>query len=144
MISEFTMTHYNAALNLWRETSGIGVSRSDEPDSLAFYLARNPGTSFVAVANGALVGTILGGHDGRRGYIHHLAVHPDYRRQGIATQLVTKALASLEEIGIQKCLLFIKVENEAGRAFWQSSGWSLREDISMMSKFISKEDGSSC
>jgi N-acetylglutamate synthase len=143
-IQEFTMEHYPAAFTLWEETPGIGVSSADEPEAIAFYLLRNAGSSFVALCAECLVGTILCGHDGRRGYIHHLAVHPDYRRQGIATQLIKSALTELESIGITKCHLFIFGENETGIAFWQQNGWSLREDIHIMSKFISVDDGSSC
>ena len=122
-IQEFTMNHYQAALALWQETPGIGVSSADESDAIAYYLLRNPNNSFVALTDERLVGTILCGQDGRRGYIHHLAVHPDHRHQGIATQLITSALAHLKEIGITKCHLFIFGENDSGIAFWQQNGW---------------------
>ncbi len=144
MIVEFTMEHYEAAFLLWRETPGVGVSSADEPAAIRFYLERNPGMSFVALVEGRLVGTILCGHDGRRGYIHHVAVHPDYRRQGMATQLVDRALASLKAIGISKCHLFIFPQNASGIAFWQTSGWDYREDVRIMSRFIEVDDGSSC
>jgi ribosomal protein S18 acetylase RimI-like enzyme len=143
-ILEFTMSHYEAAMALWRETPGVGVSSADEPAAIQAYLARNPGTSFVALAEGRLVGTILCGHDGRRGYIHHVAVHPAYRRQGIARQLVNRALATLPEIGIGKCHLFIFPQNQTGIAFWEATGWDFREDVRIMSKFIDIDDGSSC
>ncbi len=143
-IAEFTMDHYAAAIALWKATPGVGVSSADEPAAIQTYLERNPGMSFVALAEGRLVGTILCGHDGRRGYIHHVAVHPEYRRQGIATGLVERALAALKEIGISKCHLFIFGENESGIAFWQVTGWQLRQDIHIMSRFIEVDDGSSC
>lgn len=144
IIAEFTMNHYEDAVALWQATPGVGLSSADEQEAIRFYLARNPGMSFVAVGDGNLAGTILCGHDGRRGYIHHVAVHPNYRRQGIATQLVDHALAALAAIGINKCHLFIFGENETGIAFWQNSGWQLRKDIHIMSTFIEVDDGSSC
>lgn len=143
-INEFTMTHYAAAITLWQETPGVGLSSADEPEAIRAYLARNPGMSFVALADGQLVGTILCGHDGRRGYIHHVAVHPNHQRQGIATQLVNQALTTLQAVGINKCHLFIFGENETGIAFWQNTGWQLRQDIHIMSRFIEIDDGSSC
>lgn len=143
-IVEFTMQHYEEAVALWQATPGVGLSSADEPEAIRFYLARNPGTSFVALAHGHLVGTILCGHDGRRAYIHHVAVHRHYRRQGIATRLVQHGLAALKAIGISKCHLFIFGENKTGIAFWQSIGWELRQDVRIMSTFISFDDGSSC
>jgi len=136
MIREFTMHHYDNAVALWQATPGVGLSSADEPEAICFYLERNPGSSFVALVDGRVVGTILCGHDGRRGYIHHVAVHPDYRRQGIATELVKQALAALQAIGINKCHLFIFGQNEMGIAFWQNIGWELRQDIRLMSTFI--------
>ena len=143
-IEAFTMEHYQAALTLWQETPGIGVSSADEPDAIEQYLMRNPNNSFVAVVDKVLVGTILCGHDGRRGYIHHLTVHPAHRQQNIAAQLIKKALAQLAAIGISKCHIFIFGENESGIAFWQHNGWVFREDVHIMSKFIAIDDGSSC
>jgi len=143
-ITEFTMNHYDAAVALWRETPGVGVSSADEPAAIEAYLARNPGTSFVALVDSKLVGTILCGHDGRRGYIHHVAIHPDYRRQGIATELVDRGLAALKETGIGKCHLFIFPQNQNGIAFWDTIGWDYREDVRIMSKFIDFDDGSRC
>lgn len=144
MITEFTMNHYEAAIALWQVTPGVGLSSADEPAAIQAYLARNPNTSFVALEQDRLVGTILCGHDGRRGFIHHLAVDQAYRRQGIATQLVAQGLAALQRVGIQKCHLFIFGDNQTGVAFWQNNGWELRQDVRIMSKFIGFDDGSSC
>lgn len=132
-IRPFTIEDYPAVYVLWQATEGVGLSSADEEPAIAAYLARNPDLSFVAVSAGTPVGTILGGHDGRRGYIHHLAVAPAFRRQGIGRALVTRCLAGLTIEGIQKCHLFIYGENETGRAFWQALGWQLRHDIQIMS-----------
>ena len=83
-ISKFTVESYEKVLDLWKQCEGIGLSDSDSKENIQLYLDRNPGMSFIAELNNQLVGAVLSGHDGRRGYIHHLAVSPNYRRQGIA------------------------------------------------------------
>ena len=135
-ITPFTMSDYAAVTALWQVSDGVGLSGADEPDNIRFYLERNPGISSIAKEDDTVVGAVLGGHDGRRGYIHHLAVHPDYRRQGIGQQLVEHCFAALQAIGIQKCHLFIFQENQSGIAFWESIDWSRREDIAVMSKMV--------
>jgi ribosomal protein S18 acetylase RimI-like enzyme len=138
-IEEMTMAHYEPVLALWRRADGVGLSSADEPDAIARYLARNPGLSFVAFAAEEVVGAVLCGHDGRRGFIHHLAVAPAFRRQGLGRRLVQRCLHGLAEIGIQKCHLFVFHENESAIAFWQAQGWSLRHDIAIMSRWLEEE-----
>jgi ribosomal protein S18 acetylase RimI-like enzyme len=138
-ITPFTMTNYDAVIALWELSDGVGLSSADEPENIHSYLERNPGMSFVAKQDDIVVGAVLGGHDGRRGYIHHLAVHPDYRRQGIGQQLIDRCFGALRAIGIQKCHLFIFKENHIGIAFWKGTGWSYREDIAIMSKMVEGE-----
>jgi N-acetylglutamate synthase len=138
-ITPFTMTDYTSVIALWKLSDGVGLSNADSPESIQFYLERNPGMSFVAKTDGFVIGAVLSGHDGRRGYIHHLAVHPDYRRQGIGQQLIDYCFAALHAVGIQKCHLFIFNENQNGIAFWRATGWSYREDIGIMSKMIEGE-----
>ena len=132
----FTMSDYADAIALWRATPGIGLSDADTPDGIAAYLARNPGMSFVARVEGRLAGAVLCGTDGRRGYLHHLAVHPDFRRQGIGTALVDACLEALKEAGIHKCHLFVISDNSEGQVFWARVGWKLRTDLQIMSKDI--------
>ena len=133
-ISRLTIDAYDDVLPLWQQCEGVGLSDADSREGIQSYLDRNPGMSFVATDNGRVVGAVLAGNDGRRGYIHHLAVHPDWRRQGIARQLVAHCLAVLTEAGIQKCHIFIFSDNADGLGFWKSGGWTPRSDISVMSK----------
>lgn len=135
-ISEFGLDQYDGVLALWQRCEGVGLSDTDSRESIQAYLYRNPGMSFVAMAEGKTVGAVLAGHDGRRGYIHHLAVHPDWRRQGIGRRLVDRCLKILAELGIQKCHLFIFTSNAEGVAFWKAVGWTPRTDIGVVSKAI--------
>ena len=135
-ISVFTIDDYDSVITLWQQTEGVGLSSADSRESIQAYLERNPGMSFIAVEDGILVGAVLSGHDGRRGYIHHLSVHPNYRGRGIGRQLVDRCLAALQAVGIQKCHLFIFHQNHNGIGFWQSLGWTRRSDIGVMSKNI--------
>ncbi|MEJ2749773.1 MAG: GNAT family N-acetyltransferase [Anaerolineae bacterium] len=134
LVRPMTIEDYPRVLAVWQASEGVGLSSADSRESITGYLARNPGHSFVAEVDGALVGAVLCGHDGRRGYIHHLAVHPDYRRRGIGRELTAHCLAALREAGIQKCHLFVFGENGNGRQFWQDIGWTERGELVLMSR----------
>ncbi len=136
IIRKMTLVDYEVMYELWLACEGVGLGDSDGREQIGLFLARNPGTSFVAEVNGRLVGTILGGHDGRRGYIHHTAVHPDCRRKGIGQQLVARCLAALRARGILKCHLFVHQTNKAAQAFWRSIGWHDRADLLLMSIYL--------
>ena len=119
-----------AALALWQGLSGIGLRDADNPVSLARYLARNPATSFVALAeSGELVGVSLAGHDGRRGYLHHVAVAVQWRGRAIGRKLVTECLSALKREGIEKVNFWVKADNRDGLAFWEKLGGRERTDI---------------
>ena len=135
-IVKFEIESYNEVFSLWQQCEGVGLSESDSRVNIKRYLNRNPGMSFVAKIDGKIIGTILAGHDGRRGYIHHLAVHSDFRRQGIGHSLVQRCLEILKAERIMKVHLFIFNDNRYGIAFWKSVGWTARSDISAISKFI--------
>ena len=87
-----------------------------------------------------LVGAVLCGHDGRRGYMHHLAVQTAYRRQGIGQALVEHCLARLKAAGIDKCHIFVYSANQAGQAFWKKTGWVLRANLVLMSRRVTLAD----
>ncbi|MCE5262201.1 MAG: GNAT family N-acetyltransferase [Deltaproteobacteria bacterium] len=133
-IQPFDLPAYDEVMALWRRCEGIGLSDADSREAMAAYLERNHGMSFVAMADGKIAGAILSGHDGRRGYIYHLAVDLRWRRQGMARQLVDRCLGELNAAGIRKAHIFIFTENESGKAFWESIGWGYRTDIRVVSK----------
>lgn len=137
-IREMTIADYDAVLALWQATEGMGLSAADSREAIERYLTRNPGMSFVAVATGAeqskVVGAVLAGHDGRRGYLHHLAVRSDWRKQGLGEALVERSMVCLRAEGIDKCHLFVFTHNETGRAFWEHIGWTERKTLVIMSR----------
>jgi ribosomal protein S18 acetylase RimI-like enzyme len=117
-------------LALWRRTEGIGLNESESAPEVAKFLSRNPELSHVALsADGAVLGAVLCGHDGRRGYLHHLAVDVMHRRRGIARALVEHCLSRLHALGIRKCNIFLFRDNGRGSEFWQHNGWSERDDL---------------
>lgn len=122
-----------AALELWHATPGVGLSSADEPDALLRFMRRNPTSSLAAENQGALVGTVLCGHDGRRGLIHHLVVHEDFRRSGLGRSLLTEGLDALRLEGIEKCHLLVFRENTDGLAFWQAVGARTRPELVLLS-----------
>lgn len=125
-----TIEDYDEVYRLWISTPGMGLNTADDSrEGIEKYLLRNPSTSFVAEEDGQIVGVILAGHDGRRGYIHHTAVLPPYRNRGIAGRLVEQALSALEREGIHKAALVAFARNEGGNAFWERAGFSRRTDL---------------
>jgi ribosomal protein S18 acetylase RimI-like enzyme len=114
---------------LWASTEGLGVGPGDGPESMARFVERNPGLSFVAEEGGAIVASILCGHDGRRGFIYRLAVAPEHRRRGLAADLVRRSLQGLKRAGIERCLLLVQEDNVGARRFWESIGGRLRSDL---------------
>ena len=129
IIEPMTIRHYDEVMALWKESENVGLSSADERDSIKSYLCRNPGMSFVARENNHIIGAALCGHDGRRGYLHHLAVAESSRKRGIGRELVEMCMRSLRDEGIRKCHLFVFHGNVRGKAFWKSIGWTLRLDI---------------
>jgi N-acetylglutamate synthase len=127
-----TVGEHAAMLALWHSTPGVGVNERDEVVPLGEYLRRNPGMSQVAFVGSTLIGTLLAGHDGRRGYLHHLAVAASHRRLGVAKALLAAARSALAAAGIDICHCFVYPDNHDGQAFWIASGWRRRHDLMVM------------
>lgn len=136
VIHEMSIRDYEKVYQLWERSENIGLSKADSHHGIETFLERNPGMSYVAWEDGKIVGTVLCGHDGRRGYIHHLMVHPDHRREGIGQSLVSRCMFALTRIGIQKCHLFVYEGNQGGIKFWESLGWTPRVELTMMSRQV--------
>ena len=128
---------YDAVYALWLGTPGMGLNTVDDSrEGIEKYLRRNPSTCFVAECDGKLIGVIMAGHDGRRGFIHHTAVLPEYRHRGIARALVECAMDALDKEGIQKAALVVFMKNEIGNGFWEKMGFTQREDLAYRNKNI--------
>lgn len=132
-IVPFEMKDYKEIYQLWQSCEGIGLSDADSHEQIQRYLDRNPGCSFVAQKDGKIVGAVLGGHDGRRGYLHHLAVHPSARKMGIGAELTEAVLRVLKRQGIERVHIFVYADNVEGIAFWERIGWRLRSNLVLMS-----------
>jgi len=129
----FEERHIERALALYRGCLGVGLSAGDSAPEIAAFLARNPGSSAVVETPAALVvGAVMCGHDGRRGFLYHLAVHPDERGQGLGQALVAHAVSTLREAGISRVSIHVFANNAEGARFWAKLGWRARADLSVL------------
>ncbi len=158
-IKELTIKNYEEVVTLWESSKGVGLDSDTDPpkgpsrlgveprsDEVSFkadtkeriwiYLHRNPGLSFAAFEKGKVIGAVLCGHDGRRGYLHHLTVAETHRNKGTGTALVDKVTSKLRALGIRKCNIFVFADNLAGQEFWERIGWAERTDLKVLSKDI--------
>lgn len=132
-----TIADYESVYNLWINTPGMGLNATDDSkEGIEKYLKRNPTTCFVAEEGKNIFGVILAGHDGRRGFINHTTVLPEFRGRHVAKTLVEKAMEALEKEGIHKVALVVFERNETGNAFWEKIGFSARNDLVYRNKNI--------
>ncbi len=118
-VRQMEIKDYPRVLALWKSTEAIVLSKIDSEDCIQKFLERNTGLSFVALVGEELVGAVLCSYDGRLGYLSHLVVGRDYRRQGIGRQLVGRCMYGLMGLGIYKCILLVMKETEEALTFWQ-------------------------
>ena len=138
-IRKVTIDDYDDIFALWNSTEQSRRALNPVDDSregIDRYLKRNPNTCFAAVRGEQIIGVILTGHDGRRGIIHHMCVHPDFRRMGIAARLVAAAEKALQEEGIQKVFGLVFIDNDTANAFWEKQGYSLRTNLNYRNKSL--------
>jgi ribosomal protein S18 acetylase RimI-like enzyme len=132
-IMPFTPADYDEVMALWSSTEGLTLREADSREAISRYLARNADLSFVARDGGQLVGAVLAGTDGRRGYLQHLAIALSHRGRGLGRALAERVVERLRALGIAKCHLMVRQENAQARAFWDHLGWTERADITLMS-----------
>ena len=138
-IREMTIGDYDKVYALWMSCKNMGFNNLDDSrEGIEKYLRRNPTTCFVAEESGFVAGVILSGHDGRRGFIHHMAVAENHRRQGIASALLDHALSALKAEGINKVALLVFNRNEAGNGFWEAQGFTARHDVTYRNKALTE------
>lgn len=132
-----TLNDYEQVYSLWINTPNMGLNNIDDTiDGIEKYLNKNPDTCFVALKDSIIIGAILSGHDGRRGFIYHMAVKSDEHNHGVGTALLNASVSALEKEGITKVSLLTKVHNENGNAFFEKHGFIKREDLIYRNKDI--------
>lgn len=140
IVRKLNIEDYDGLYDLWMSISGFSMrSIDDSREGVERFLARNPGISVAAEADGRIVGGILCGHDGRRGCLYHVCVSGDYRRQGIGKAMVVQCMNALKAEGISKVSLIAFTRNDVGNAFWKQMGWFKREDLNYYD-FVLNED----
>ena len=133
------MRDYSKVYSLWISTPGMGLNNLDDSkQGILKYLKRNPKTCFIAKENNIIIGVILSGHDGRRGYIHHTAVDINHRNLGIGKDLVNHAIEALNKEGISKVAFVVFKKNEIGNKFWEKLGFTQRDDLVYRNKVINE------
>ena len=138
-ILPMTIGDYESVYSLWMSSKNMGFNNLDDSrEGIEKYLNRNPDTSFVAKEGDRIIGVILAGHDGRRGFIHHTCVAESHRGRGIGTQLVQHALEALKGEGIHKVAILVFNRNEAGNAFWESQGFTARNDVTYRNRALTE------
>ena len=146
-IRQVKIEDYDGIFALWNSTEQSKRALNPVDDSregIEKYLKRNPTTCFLAeVQDGTgdapeVVGVILTGHDGRRALIHHMCVHPSFRREGIASQLVQKAEEALRKEGINKIIGFVFKDNDVANSFWEKQGYTLRTNLNYRNKSLNE------
>ena len=133
------ISDYDQVYNMWMSCTGMGFNNVDDSkDGIERFLKRNPTSCFVAIEDDIVVGAVIAGNDGRRGYIYHLAVNSKYRKKGIGSALVNTVMKALEDLGISKVALLTFKRNEVANAFWEKQGFAAREDLNYRNKQIKK------
>ena len=141
MIRVMTIEDYDGVYALWKKIRGFGIrSIDDSREGVGRFLKRNPTTSVVAEKDGKIVGSILCGHDGRRGCLYHVCVDEAYRRHGIGRAMVVFAMKALKEEKINKVSLIAFTKNDIGNAFWNTIGWTERLDLSYYHFTLNEEN----
>ena len=131
-IEKFTMESYEDIVELWRK-SGISVGSTDTRDEIERMLQRNPNLFLIGKIDNKVIGAVMGGFDGRRGYVHHLAIDPEYQRRGFGTMIMDDLIKRFRKIGVHKVHLFIEKYNKELVEFYMNLGWEIRDDLIMMS-----------
>jgi len=140
-ITIMTIKDYEGVYSLWINTPGMGLNNLDDSkEGIERYLKRNPTTCFIAQENNEIIGVILSGHDGRRGFIHHTAVAVSERNRGIGRSLVEKSLEALRKEGINKVALVVFDKNQIGNTFWEKIGFEKRNDLVYRNKVIAERE----
>lgn len=140
-VREMKMEDYQDVYHLWMSIRGFGIrSIDDSKEGVERFLKRNPTTSIVAESGGRIIGTILCGHDGRRGCFYHVCVREECRKQGVGKAMAVAAMKALQAERINKVCLIAFTDNEVGNRFWKSVGWTFRKDLNYYDFVLNEEN----
>jgi len=131
-IELFTMRYYNEIIDLWKR-SGIEVSSSDTRDEIARLLKRNPDLFLIGKENEKVIAVVMGAFDGRRGYVHHLAIDSAYKKKKYGKMMMDELIEKFQIKKVHKVHLFIEKYNKKIVDFYRKLGWEVRDDLIMMS-----------
>jgi ribosomal protein S18 acetylase RimI-like enzyme len=138
-IEKMNIKDYEEIHDLWKNTDGMGVNEHDDSrESIEKFILKNPNSCFVVNFDNRIIGTIMGGNDGRRGLIYHLMVKPEHRKNGIGKKLIEKVENSIKKEGISKIYISVFLENEIGNNFWEKNGYEIRDYVNFRSKTLLK------
>lgn len=137
-IRKLTAADVDGLLRLWRQVPGLGLGPDDEPERLRGFLARNPTTCLGLFLQDQLAGSVLGGYDGRRGYLYHLAVHPDLQGKGYGKDLLHGVAKAFQAMGVKDLRLFVFADNHHAREFYRRQGWRERGDLVVAGRKIAE------
>lgn len=133
-IRTFILDDYRDVIRLWKK-AGITISRSDSLEAIKHKCERDPELFIVAEQKGQLISAVMGSYDGRRGWVHHLAVDPDWRGKEIGTKMMQELERRLRDIGCEKVNLLIKMDNLRVQAFYEKLGFE-RDELVFMEKWL--------
>ena len=126
---------YEAVYRLWQSIErGVHTGRSDTPAEIEKKLMRDPDLFLVAESDGDIVGSVIGGFDGRRGLVYHLAVAAPCRGMGIGSRLMNEVESRLRAKGCLKCYLLVTTDNSEAEGFYRQQGWQLMDTVHLLGK----------
>lgn len=131
-ITQFSTEMYNDVFKLWKD-SGLSLGASDTKDQVERLSEMNPDLFLVGIKDSKIIAVVVGAFDGRRGYVHHLAVDSQYRRKGYGRKMMEELHKLFSEKNIIKVHLFVEIESEEVIEFYKKIGWHVRDDLEMMS-----------
>ncbi|MFX1569653.1 MAG: GNAT family N-acetyltransferase [Promethearchaeota archaeon] len=137
-IEKFSIDYYEEIVALWRK-AGINVGSSDTLEEIEKIVRQNPDIFLIGKIKNKIISVVIGGFDGRRGYVHHLAVDPDYQQKGYGKMIMDELMEKFRKMGVHKIHLFIEKYNKKVVNFYQNLGWEIRDDLIMMSYIPDKD-----
>lgn len=132
IVRQMDIEDYDPVMGLWKSSDAIILSGADSRERIQKLLERNTGLSYVALVEDQIIGAVLCSHDGRMGYLTHLVVDKNHKRQGIGRQLVSRCLFALMGLGIHQCVLLMMKETEEAQQFWRKVDPGGRVSLVMM------------